>query len=439
MLDADSLSLIGMITDDSIKSAVARPIVVLLEKLREWGIEVDLDFDPDAAHLAEVRTLGAYGYSLTASSLAQALQAADARALRSYVKTDLSASMVSEAMRLKESGAQEYAIQRYFANSVDDPEKLNFMTQLLARSSDRLDPNVLVPHVELGEEAILNAAARAGNSVAVDILLKAGANPNAYQRMDGAPYEDLRFLLPFVAAFKATNLSESTRMKLVDSYVRAGAVVPALPPAPRVKDLPQYDDIPNSRDTEMYGAVAGAFDSFARTYRSSGRSALPETPDICASAPQSACAKASKAYGIDWCDLVRKTPRLIGHFVPPLAEKSELPPLAIRYFLGADSRAAYLLAEELTLYPGYAVLEITASGREIHAYSFAEQHPLGAPGCVQNARLCWDRYNFTIDQHGQMFDQYHRPVPSSGSCESAKIETAQRVAELKKMRRRGGV
>jgi hypothetical protein len=147
-----------------------------------------------------------------------------------------------------------------------------------------------------------------------------------------------------------------------------------------------------------------------------------ESPNLCEAFPEAACRKASQLYHVDWCDVVRKIPRVFGQFSVQSRDNAVVPPFIVRYFLGADSQAGYFLVETLNYDSGYGVLEVDRELRTPHLTRFTNIQPYQGGACRGNgnSRFCWREFDLTFDTSTSTYNSdYESHIPISSSCEFA--------------------
>lgn len=393
LFDAESRSLIGMVIEDSQKRAIALPIGLLLDQLKSWNVEVGLRYDSQAMQIAAERQLAQLGYAVSAAGLAQALAAADARALDLFTTAKLPLTIIQSALRTRVDGQATIA-QRYFEASREAPRAIGWLVDVVKRASDPLDSNLRVPHSMIEEEALINVAARAGNVGAVLALLDSGAEPHGYQNLTNWSLDEPRFLLPLHAVLQDERMPASDKRRLSEQLVQHGVVIPKVPLPARSGAQP------------MYGPIAGTVALAESRANSLLNTKLTPTPDLCEHIPTAACERASKRYGFDWCAVVRTLPRVFGTFSKFPAEDPVVPPFVVRYFVGADARAAYFLVEELNYYSGYALLEVDREQSQLQLLRYTNQRLWGVGGCLGGGSICWRRFELLRDSNGQYRSNY---------------------------------
>jgi hypothetical protein len=418
VFEAQSGALVGMVIADDRHRAVALPIAVLIERLKNWHVELELEFDVLDERLAAERDLARRGYSSTAPGLAQALAAADQDALDDFTKLALPLSIVRDALRTRATKEEPPVVQRYF-EAARSSAPLQWLDAMLKRKTDPLDPTMRVPFGPTGEEAVINVAARAGNVDAVLTLLDEGASPAGYQDIRNWDVPDPRFLLPFSAVVSDQHLQVKDKLRLVDAFVAHGGVVPRV----------------TARD-ESAGAHYGALSAETKVAQDQlGRIAgrrLEPTHDLCEQFPAAVCQRASALSHFDWCRVVRSVPRLFGNYSSATRDDPFVPPFIVRYFLGADTHGAYFLAEELSYYSGYALLEVDREQRQLKLLRFTNQQPLMDGPCVGgNSHYCWRQIDLTLDvRTGSYNSNYGDTLPVSSSCPRANAQAQARLAAI---------
>jgi hypothetical protein len=418
MFDSQSSALVGMVVEDDQGRAVGRPIGLILERLKRWNIvELELNYDSQAAVLEAERELNRLGYSRTAPSLGQALASADAAALKQFAILEPSSALIGEALRTKI--AKDETVAKHYFEAARSPEALAWLANVLARKTDPIDPNLGVPHILSGEEALINVAERATNVDAVIKLLDAGAPPGAFQPIRNWAIPDPRFLFPFSSIMNDERLDIRDKGRLFSAFLSHDGVVPRV--TPRDEKAGAY-----------FGAISADVEALQAKMQSAFGKTLTTTPDICARFPMTSCKRASDLYKQDWCGVVRLFPRLFGQFNAKADPNQFVTPFVVRYFLGADSRRAYFLVEELTYYSGYALLEVDRDLRQLQMFRFTSQHPLMDGPCVgSDSQYCWRKVELAWDARAKGYrSEYGVTLPVSTDCALANAQSRARDASI---------
>jgi hypothetical protein len=421
MFEAESGALIGMVRSDEEKKAIALPIQLVIAHLKDWNLEVGLRSDSQSARIEAQHQLLGKGYPLTAAGLAQALVGADQGTLGLFMKTELPASVIVEALRTRKD--DRTVAQCYFEAVRASGGGLSWLLDALSRSQDRIDPNLPLPHPQagMGEEAIINAAARAANTAAVIALLKAGASPHGYQSIRNWSLSDPRFLFPFGPIWKEPKFSAAEKKQLFTAMIEAGAVVMRVPPVATEGGV-------------LYGPIAHDIKYLQEAIQTTTGQPLPATPNLCETIPEPACRRDSKRYGVDWCKVIKTIPKLVGRLVGP-AEDGYTPPFIVRYYLGADAHTAYFLAELLDFASGYALLEADADLQHLRLLRYTNMRWVGAGPCMpeSDVNFCWTQLALTREPRSGGYTNEldsKPPVPVSWSCAEAAAQTRLRAGSV---------
>lgn len=355
-------------------------------------------------------------YPATAGGLAQALRAADTRALDSFAGIDMPSSVIAVALQTREAQGKPSVAQQYF-EATRSNDGASWLTHELSRELDRLDPNLRVPSSSNDEESLLNVAVRAGNVMAANALLDAGANPHGYQRLEGIPDMNPRFLAPLDAVLTQEQSSLANKEKLIEAFISRGAVVAPIPPVP-------------TQGGAVYGPIAHGTLYFQEKMKFTLGHELAYTPNICEQFPQDSCERVTTLYHVDWCSTVREMPTVVGR-VDPAALDDVIPAFVVRYFLGADAHNGYFLAEELSYESGYALLEVDPDLRQLRLFRYQPPHFWGDPSCSDGSQWCWRRFDLVRDVGGKHYDAPNiDPLPISHRCEFAEEQASVRARAI---------
>ena len=392
MFEAESGAIVGMVTKDADKKAIAVPIQTVLTRLKDWNLDVGLRSDSRSARIAAQHEIVDKGYALTAAGLSQALIGADQATLGLFSKAQVPASVITEALRTRKDG--HTAAQSYFEAVRAAGTGVSWLVDALSRSEDRIDPNMRLPHPEpgAGEEAIINVATRAANGPAVLALLKAGASPHGYQSIRNWTLGDPRFVFPFGPIWKESNFTAAEKKQLFDALITAGAVVVRIPPVA-------------TESGTLYGPIAFETKQLQEAIQTTTGRQLPPTPNLCEGTPTFICQRDSKRYGVDWCKVIKDIPKLVGTLAGP-AKDDYTPPFIVRYYLGADAHTGYFLAELLDYASGYALLEADADLQHIRLVRFTNMRWWGTGACIpesDNTRFCWTQLELTRDPRTRVY------------------------------------
>jgi hypothetical protein len=322
--------------------------------------------------------------------------------------------VAAEALRARLNSDEPPTAQRFFAatRGASQSDALLWLKNTLA-APIRLDPQLRIPHTRGKEEALINSALRAGNAKAATLLMQAGADPNAYQDLRDWAVSDPRFLLPYVTLFRSQELSSLEKEQVVRQMVKSGVVVPAVPVQP---------------DGGGYGALVGELQMFQDQLQQAVGWRLQTTPDLCRD-PQAIC-RGSGDLGKRWCSSLKKLPRSFGQFRSLPRDEELVPPFAVRYFLGADVKAAYFLVEELSYYSGYGLLEVDHELQQLRLLRFTKITPWNAGGCVDDTHrigMCWREIELRRDKDGLAYRSDYGPLPISNDCRFAEAQTKARA------------
>jgi uncharacterized caspase-like protein len=357
------------------------------------------------------------GYNAGASGLAQALTAADGRALELFGAAELPASVAAEALRVRVSSDEPTTAQRFFAatRGAGQSAALSWLQNALAPPI-HLDPLLRIPHTKGKEEALINSALRAGNVKAVTLLLQAGADPNGYQDLRDWAVSDPRFLLPYVTLFRSQELGLSEKEQLIRAMVSSGVIVPAVPTVPAGGG---------------YGPLVGELKMFQDQLQQVLGWRLQTTPDLCRD-PQAIC-RGTSDLARRWCRSLKKLPRSFGQFVGVPRDEALVPPFVVRYFLGADTNAAYFLVEELSYYSGYALLEVDHELQQLRLLRFTVIRPYNAGGCIDDTDgvgMCWREIELRRDKDGKAYRSDYGPLPIASDCGAAEAQSRARAVAV---------
>jgi S1-C subfamily serine protease len=215
-------ALLGMVVKDENPLAIALPINLLLEKIKEWNLPVGLQ--PNQKTITRAgRSLRDRGTALDVSAVKRALVASDVPTLEVMTNAGLSTTMIEEALRQPAEDAENTAARRFFASSIHSPDAARWFAEALKRG---VNPNLTVPAGYYPEEALFVTAMRAGNATAMEALLASGASPHGYQDLFLTSYASTRFLFPLAAIADDNRFTLAEKQDLARHLVAAGMVVP---------------------------------------------------------------------------------------------------------------------------------------------------------------------------------------------------------------------
>ncbi len=126
-------------------------------------------------------------------SISSALASVDVKFLKDLTTAGFQPHVIEEAFRQKPGNRKTTTAQRFFENSINSREAIDWLDSALAAG---MDPNMTVPNDYYEREGILNQAMRAGNAQAVKALLHRGASPHAFQDLFLTRFAEPRFLYP---------------------------------------------------------------------------------------------------------------------------------------------------------------------------------------------------------------------------------------------------
>lgn len=360
-------------------------------------------------------TLG--GYPNTPEGLAQALVAVDQNALNAFMNASSPSGFAGEALRTVSTAG--LVAKRYFKEARSS-ESLQWLSFMLERSEDPLDPNLRVPFSDQRNEALINVAMRASNRNATTLLLKAGATPHGYQKLDYWVQGSPRFLNPFTPILENKSFSFEDKEGLIDDLLQYGAVIPKVP-------------TPVTTGGLTYGPIAHDTVWLVKKFAAMIGKNIQVSLHLCdrpsAPGPKAACQRADRIYGTNWCETLKNIPVLFGD--TRVNKDNIVVPFIVRYFLGANADSGYFLVEELSYYSGYALLEVAPDLRQLRLVRFTNQRPLDSGGCENDpARIgyCWRGVELSRNMStGQYDHDYGPPFAVSRSCQDAEKQAALRV------------
>lgn len=288
--------------------------------------------------------------------VANAVSAADTRALRDLLSARVPMNVLEEALRAKREGDGTTAAIRFFENTTGSTEGIAWLDAALDAG---LDPNLTVPGTYYEREGLLIAALRAGNAEAAKVLLRRGASPHAYQDLFLTRYPDTRFILPLASVAADDRLNQADRTSLTQAFLDAGLVIPALLPP---KDMTGWPSV-------MYG-VRRLHEEVLPRLGVKPTGTAPPVP----SSP--GCTSSRRRTGEDWCQAIAAIPRRLLVEAGPgttgacTAGGVHCLDFDLRYLLAVDRTKAYFLG--LTVYQSwdYVLVEAQKDGSSLAVLRF---------------------------------------------------------------------
>jgi len=277
------------------------------------------------------------GLGVDLTSVKNALMSADVETLKLLSAAAIQPSMIEEAFRQRADGTTSVA-RRFFENSADSAEAMNWFDSALAR----VDPNLTIPADYYEREGILTEAMRAGNWPALKVLLARGASPHAYQNLFLTRYAETRFLFPLQYIADDDRLGLKEKQDLAKAFLAAGAVVPrAIPPTGGM-----------GWKSVMYAANRLQVETAPKLGMT-----LPVSPDFCAQQPNPICKQATSRLGEDWCAIVAAVPRKLTYAGG--ASSTPLYDVRLEYLLGIAGNKMYFLGLTKEIGYEYVLVEVS--------------------------------------------------------------------------------
>ncbi len=313
---------------------------------------------------------------MTVPNLSAALASADVTFLKNALAAGTKPMVIEQALRQRSPDGKT-AAQAFFESAGSSKDAMGwFKTELAAG----LDPNMTVPDDYYGQSGLLNAAMRAGNVGAIELLLKNGASPHAYQDLFLTRYDEPRFLFPLQYIASDDRLDLTQKQELAKAFLDAGVVVPQ--PAPETL---HNRDLPVRQAEEIQEKTATALGM-----------KLPLSPECCRR-PGPVCMAASKRTGEDWCALVAKMPTQLE--VGADATMRPVWDVRLRYLMSIESNKAYFLGSTQSVgEASYVLVEVSKDSSSWTILRFMEPES-GMGLCKKDdkddnaprADYCWRR------------------------------------------------
>lgn len=307
----------------------------------------------------------------------EALASADVNALKRLAPGKVQPSVIEEAFRQKLDEGKSTVARSFFENSADSPQTMQWFDSMLGAG---VDPNMTVPGSYYEREGLLVEAMRAGNAVAMKLLLRHGASPHSYQDLFLTRFPNTRFLFPVSAIADDDRMALSEKQELVRAFLGAGMVIPKLVP------LRGFD--PHS---EMYEATRIQDDIAPKLGLK-----LPPSPTLCEQPNNSICKQASGHGDTDWCKVVASLAKKIT-FQYAKNSSSPVYDVDLLYLLSIVKNKIYFLGITDNLGPDYVLVEVSKDGSSWTVLRYmSPEAGMGLckkddPGDTSRAEYCWRR------------------------------------------------
>ncbi len=312
---------------------------------------------------------------MTLPNLSAAVASADVKFLNDALAAGVQPTVMEQAFRQKSTEGKT-AAQAFFENAGNAKDAMDWLKAELGAG---LDPNMTVPDDYYEQSGLLNAAMRAGNVGAIELLLKNGASPHAYQNLFLTRYDEPRFLYPLQYIASDDRLDLKQKQELAKAFLDAGVVVPK--PAPETLD---GRDLPVHQAEEIQEKTATALGM-----------KLPLSPECCRR-PGPVCMAVSKRSGEDWCALVAKMPTQLEVANPKMRP---IWGVRLRYLMSIENNKAYFLGSTQSIgEASYVLVEVSKDSSSWTILQYMEPES-GMGLCKKDdqddnaprAEYCWRR------------------------------------------------
>lgn len=272
----------------------------------------------------------------------EVLASADVSALKRLAPGTIQPSVIEESFRQKSDDGKSTVARRFFENSIDSPQAMEWFDAILGAG---VDPNMTLPGTYYDREGIMVEAMRAGNVQAMKILLRRGASPHPYQDVFLTRFPNVRFLFPISFIAEDDRISLRDKQDLAQAFLNAGAVIPKLVP------LAGF-----AVHSENYEAKKLQDDIAPKLGMK-----LPQSATLCEQSNTAICQRASSRGGDDWCKIIAATPKKLG-FVYGKSGGSPLYDVNLLNVLTIEKNKAYYLGVTDYLGPDYILVEVSKDG-----------------------------------------------------------------------------
>jgi hypothetical protein len=306
----------------------------LLEDISKQLAQINKQLGDVSRTTSEIKT--AVQMDLIAPAKIQAgLETADMSVLQLVASAGVSPSVLEGEFRQRSADGKSNVARRFFDASLHSSAAMQWFESELAHG---LDPNLVVPGDYYPQEGLLVQATRSANFEAVQILLRRGASPHAYEDMflDSAP--NSRFLFPLSALAADEHLTLDQKREEAKEMLAAGVVIPI------------FRGSRSSMGSEM-AEIKQLQDVVAPALGLS----LPPSPSLCDQVENPICKKASQLYGEDWCKRIAGMPKELR--APLDGAAKPIFDVTLQYLLLITRENAYFLGFE-SGYSDYVLVEV---------------------------------------------------------------------------------